>query len=45
MLSSLIAGVMPEPGQAAAEPAASGPLPYEQPAPYRRLDADEAVES
>ena len=44
MLSSLIAGVMPEPGQAAAEAGREwGRYLTEQPAPYRRLDADEAV--
>ena len=45
MLSSLIAGVMPEPDQAAAEAGREwGRFLTEQPAPYRRLDADEAVE-
>ena len=45
MLSSLIAGVIPEPGQAAAEAGREwGRYLTEQPAPYRRLDADQAVE-
>lgn len=45
MLSSLIAGVMPEPGQAAAEAGREwGRYLTEEPAPYRRLDADQAVE-
>jgi predicted ArsR family transcriptional regulator len=45
MLSSLIAGVMPKPGQAAAEAGREwGRYLTEQPSPSRRLDADEAVE-
>ncbi|PZS39409.1 MAG: ArsR family transcriptional regulator [Pseudonocardiales bacterium] len=44
MLTSLIAGMMPEPGQAATEAGREwGRYLTEQPAPYRRLDADEAI--
>jgi len=44
MLSSLIAGVMPEPGQAAAEAGREWGRYLPAAGPYRRLDADEAVE-
>ena len=45
MLTSLIAGVMPKPGQAAAEAGREwGRYLTEQPPPYQRLGAGEAVE-
>ena len=46
MLTSLIAGVMPEPGEAAIRPAASGATtwPGDHQAPYQQLDAGEAIE-
>jgi predicted ArsR family transcriptional regulator len=45
MLTSMIAGVMPEPGKAAAEAGREwGRYLTEQPAPYQRPDAGEAVE-
>ena len=45
MLTSLIAGVMPDPGEAAAEAGREwGRYITEQPPPYQRLDAGEAVE-
>jgi predicted ArsR family transcriptional regulator len=44
MLASLIAGVMPEPGKAAAEAGrAWGRYLTEQPAPFERVDADQAI--
>ncbi|MGH3123621.1 MAG: helix-turn-helix transcriptional regulator [Streptosporangiaceae bacterium] len=44
MLTSLIAGVMPEPGKAATEAGREwGRYLTEQPAPYRRLDLAEAI--
>ena len=45
MLTSLIAGVMPEPGEAATQAGREwGRYLTEQPAPYHRLDAGEAIE-
>ena len=45
MLTSLIAGVMPQPGEAAAEAGREwGRYLTEQPPPYQRLDAGEAIE-
>jgi len=45
MLASLIAGMMPTPGEAAAEAGREwGRYLTEQPPPYRRLSADEAIE-
>jgi predicted ArsR family transcriptional regulator len=45
MLTSLIAGVMPKPGEAAAEAGREwGRYLTEQPPPYQRLGAGEAVE-
>jgi predicted ArsR family transcriptional regulator len=45
MLTSLIAGVMPKPGQAAAEAGREwGRYLTEQPPPYQRLGAGEAIE-
>ena len=45
MLTSLIAGVMPEPGEAAMQAGREwGRYLTEQPAPYQRLDAGEAIE-
>src|SRR5437764_2024940 len=45
MLTSLIAGVMPKPGEAAAEAGREwGRYLTEQPPPYQRLGASEAVE-
>ena len=45
MLTSLIAGVLPKPGEAAAEAGREwGRYLTEQPPPYQRLDAGEAVE-
>jgi predicted ArsR family transcriptional regulator len=44
MLTSLIAGMMPEPGEAATEAGREwGRYLTEQPAPYQRLDAGQAV--
>lgn len=44
MLAGLIAGVMPEPGEAAAEAGrAWGRYLTEQPAPFGRVDADQAI--
>ena len=45
MLTSMIAGVMPQPGEAAAEAGREwGQYLTEQPPPYQRLDAGEAIE-
>ena len=45
MLTSMIAGVMPQPGEAAAEAGREwGRYLTEQPPPYQRLDAGEAIE-
>ncbi|MGH3395661.1 MAG: helix-turn-helix transcriptional regulator, partial [Streptosporangiaceae bacterium] len=45
MLTSLIAGVIPEPGEAAAEAGREwGHYITEQPPPYQRLDAAQAIE-
>jgi predicted ArsR family transcriptional regulator len=45
MLTSMIAGVMPQPGEAAAEAGREwGRYLTEQPPPYQRLDAGQAVE-
>jgi len=45
MLTSMIAGVMPEPGAAAAEAGREwGRYLTEQPPPYQRLDAKQAIE-
>ena len=45
MLTSLISGVLPRPGEAAAEAGRQwGRYLTDQPAPYQRVDADHAVE-
>jgi predicted ArsR family transcriptional regulator len=45
MLTSMIAGVMPQPGEAAAEAGREwGRYLTEQPPPYQRLDAEQAIE-
>ena len=44
MLTGMIAGVMPDPGEAAAKPAGNGAHLTEPPPPYQRLDAGQAIE-